>query len=48
MPYIGEKATTIHETNNLHDRYAVTVLEDETLCVVGHLPREISRECYFL
>ena len=40
-------ATTTIENNNHHDRYAVAVLENESLCCVGHLPREISRECYF-
>ena len=46
MPRIGEKATTVREPGNLHD-YAIAVLEDETLCTVGHLPREISKECFF-
>ena len=31
---------------NEHDRYTVAVLEEETCCAVGHLPRLISRECY--
>ena len=46
-PFIGEIATTAIENGNIHDRYAVAVLESETLCCVGHIPREISRECYF-
>jgi len=41
-PFVGERATTVREPDNEHDRYAVAVLEDETLCTVGHLPREIS------
>ena len=47
MPHIGEKATTVREPGNEHDRFAVAVLEDEMLCTVGHLPREISKECFF-
>ena len=42
-PHVGEKATTVREPGNKHDRFAVAVLEDETLCTVGHLPQEISR-----
>ena len=38
-PFIGEKATTAREPGNQHDRYAVTVLEDQTLCTIGHIPR---------
>ena len=46
-PHIGEKANTIREPGNSYDRFAVAVLEEDTLCVVGHIPREISKECYF-
>ena len=42
-PHVGEKATTVREPGNKHDRFAVAVLEDETLCTVGHLPQEKSR-----
>ena len=45
-PHIGEKATTVREPDNECDRYAVAVLEQETCCVVGHIPREIAKECY--
>ena len=45
-PHVGEKATTVREPGNEHDRFAVAVLKDETLCTVGHLPREISKECF--
>ena len=34
-PFVGERATTVREPDNEHDRYAVAVLEDETLCTVG-------------
>ena len=43
MPHVGEKATTVREPGNEHDQFSVAVLEDETLCTVGHLPWEISR-----
>lgn len=46
-PFIGEKATTATEPGNEHNCYAVAVLEDETLCMVGHLSREIAKECSF-
>lgn len=46
-PFVGEKATTAREPGNEHDHYTVAMLEDETLCTVGHLPREISREYSF-
>ena len=46
-PHIGEKATTVQELDNECDQCAVAVLEQETCCVVGHIPREIARECYF-
>ena len=46
MPHIGEKATTVREPDEF-DRFAVAALEQETSCVVRHIPREISKECYF-
>ncbi len=46
-PFVGETATIASEINNAHDQYAITVLEDNTLCTVGHLPMEMSRECYY-
>jgi len=42
MPTVGEKATTVRELGNEHDRCAIAVLEDETLCIVGHLLRVIQ------
>ena len=32
--YVGEKATTVREPGNEHNRFAVAVLEDERLCTV--------------
>ncbi len=46
-PFIGEMATTTIENANPHDRYAIAVLESETLCCVEHIHREISRDCAF-
>ena len=34
-PHVGEKATTVRESGNERDRFAVAVLEDETLCTVS-------------
>ena len=48
-PFVGEVAIAVREERNTHDRYAVAILEEDTCCSVGHLPREISKECvYFL
>ena len=46
-PIIGEVLGTNRERENEHYRYFVAVLEEETCCVVRHLPHLISRECYF-
>ena len=46
-PAIEEVLTTTREGDNPHDRYAVAVLEENMHCVVRHLTREITRECYF-
>ena len=35
MPHAGEKATTVREPGNKHDRFEVAVLKDETLCTVS-------------
>ena len=47
MPHMGEKATMVQEPDNEYDRYAVAVLKQVTYCVVGHIPRKVSKECYF-
>ena len=36
MPHVGEKATTVKEPGNEHNRFTVAVLEDKTLFTVGH------------
>ena len=43
-PHVGEKATMVREPGNEHDRFAVAVFEDKTLCTIGHLPGEISSQ----
>ena len=46
-PFVGEVAIAVREERNTHDRYAVAILEEDTCCSVGHLPREISKECFY-
>ena len=46
-PTIGETLALEREEDNVHDRYAVTVIRNES--IVGHMPRSISRvSSYFL
>ena len=44
-PEVNEVLLLRRETGNEHDEYAVAVLKAST--VVGHVPREISRICWF-
>ncbi len=46
-PSLGEKARTIMESSNNHNCYAIAVLDHDTLCTIGHLPMEISKECFY-
>ena len=46
-PVIDEVATAVRDEDNIHDHYAVAILEEDTCCTVGHIPRKISKECYF-
>jgi len=50
-PYVGQKIDFRNEKNNKHDKYAVagyTKLPGKIImCVVGHIPREISRYIWF-
>jgi len=41
-PFVGEVAIAVREEHNTYDRYAVAILEEDTCCSVGHLPREIG------
>ena len=44
-PYIGEELPVQREVNNIHDDYSVAVLKNGN--TVGHVPREISRVCWY-
>ena len=44
-PTIDETLQVIREDASDHDEYAVAIVKDE--CIVGHVPREISRICSF-
>ena len=46
-PFMGEVVIAVQEECNTHDRYAVAILEEDTCCSVGHLPHEISKDCFF-
>ena len=43
----GKCYTTAREPGNQHDRYTRPILKDQTLCTIGHIPHEISKECSF-
>ena len=44
-PEIGEELSTVRETSNTHDHFAVTIRKG-TL-TIGHVPAEISKVCWF-
>ena len=44
-PYIGEELPVQREVSNIHDDFAVAVLKNGN--TVGHVPREISRVCWY-
>ena len=46
-PYLDDGFTTKHERNNSHDKYTMAVLpvDAKSKRTVGHLPREIFKEC---
>ena len=44
-PYIGEELPVQREVKNIHDDFAVAVLKNSS--TVGHVPREISRVCWY-
>ena len=45
IPFIGEELVVEAEDGNEHDKNAVAVMKDG--CVVGHVPRCISRVSWF-
>ena len=46
-PCVGEQFETFCEEDNEHDKYAVAVHLKNSLTVVGHIPKEITRTCHF-
>ena len=44
-PVVGEVFTVARETGNTADRFAVAVTKDDM--VVGHVPREFSKLCWY-
>ena len=44
-PYLNEELQLQREAGNEHDQHAVAVVKSST--VVGHVPRTISRVCWF-
>ena len=44
-PVVDEELTTAQEPHNPEDRYAVSVIKNDT--VVGHIPRELSKMCWY-
>ena len=46
MAAIREVLDCRREPSNPEDRYAITVIKDET--IIGHLPRKVSRLCSLL
>ena len=45
-PRIGESFLALHEGSNVHDSTAMAVYRHKDPgAIVGHLPREISRQC---
>ena len=39
--------SSLSEEDNEHDKYAVAVHLKNSLTVIGHIPREITRTCHF-
>ena len=46
-PCVGEPFETFCKEDNEHDKYAMAVHLKNSLTVVGHIPREITRTCHF-
>ena len=46
-PCVGEQFETFCEEDNKHDKYAMAVHLKNSLTVVGHILREITRTCHF-
>ena len=47
-PRHGDLFVSLHESENRHDQYTMAVYcSDVPGVVVGHLPKEISKMCYY-
>ena len=50
-PYIGDEFLTFHKNGNTKDKYAIAVTpadsKSECKQIVGHLPKEISKICFY-
>ena len=47
-PTRGDLFVCLHESENRHDRYAMAVYRSDVPgIVVGHLPKETSKTCYY-
>ena len=48
QPQIHDSFIAVHEEGNTHHKYAMAVYRsEEPTVVVGHLPREIAKACYY-
>ena len=48
QPRIRDSFIAVHEEGNKHHKYAMAVYRsEEPAFVVGHLPREIGKACYY-
>jgi len=45
--FVGEQFETFCKENNEHDKYAMAVHLKNSLTVLGHIPREITRTWHF-
>ena len=46
-PSVGEQLETFCEAGNEHDKHAVALTKENSSEVIGHLPRNISRTCWY-
>ena len=46
-PVVGEVAIVVLQEENRCDHYAVVILEEGTICTVGHIPCIIAKEGFY-
>ena len=46
-PSLSDKLSLLPQPHNPEDKHAVAVVKGDDQIVVGHLPREISRQCFW-